>query len=61
MTADRIWFAQDLADRLNRSVAQIRWMEHTGTGPKSAILGGRRCWRESDVEAWISAAFAEAS
>lgn len=54
---DRILFAEDLAERLNRSVAQIRWMEHNGTGPKSAKLAGRRCWRESDVEAWIAAAF----
>ncbi|MGA1826960.1 helix-turn-helix transcriptional regulator [Microbacterium sp.] len=57
--APRLLFVDDVASRLNRSPAQIRWMVNQGTAPKSAIIGGRRCWREADVEAFIDAAFAE--
>ncbi len=56
---DRLLFIGDVARRLGRSEAQIRWMLQKGTAPKSAVIGGRRCWRESDVEAFIDAAFQE--
>ena len=59
--ADKIMFAPEVADRLGRSTAQLAWMVHQGTAPRSAKIAGRRCWRESDVEAFIEAAFAEAS
>ncbi len=54
---DRLLFIRDVADRLGRSEAQLRWMLHQGTAPRSAIIGGRRVFRESDVEAYIDAAF----
>jgi predicted DNA-binding transcriptional regulator AlpA len=57
----RLLFIGDVAERLGRSEAQIRWMVHLGTAPKSAIIGGRRCFREADVEAFIDAAFEDAS
>ncbi|WP_295034668.1 AlpA family transcriptional regulator [uncultured Microbacterium sp.] len=56
----RIIFASEVAERLGRSEAQLRWMIQKGTAPKSAMIAGRRCWRESDVEAFIDAAFKEA-
>lgn len=56
---DRILFLEEVADRLRRSPAQVRWMVHTGDAPKSAKIGGRRCWRESDVEKFIADAFAD--
>jgi predicted DNA-binding transcriptional regulator AlpA len=34
-------------------------MLHTGAAPKSAMIGARRCWRESDVEQFIADAFAD--
>lgn len=57
---DKIIFAAETAKKLGRSEAQLRWMIHRGTAPKSAMIAGRRCWRESDVEAFIDAAFEEA-
>ncbi|KQQ00588.1 MULTISPECIES: helix-turn-helix transcriptional regulator [unclassified Rathayibacter] len=51
----------ETAARLRKSEKQLRWMLHRGTAPKSALIGGRRMFRESDVEAFIDAAFAEAS
>lgn len=58
---DKLLFVRDVAERLGRSEKQIAWMVHKGTAPKSALIAGRRCFRESDVEAFIEAAFAEAS
>ena len=46
---------------LRKSVAALNWMIQQGTAPKSALIGGRRYWRESDVLAWIDAQFEEAS
>lgn len=45
---------------LRRSEKQLRWMIHQGTAPKSALIGGRRMFRQSDVEKYIEDAFAEA-
>lgn len=60
-TVGRLLFIGDVAERVGRSEAQIRWMIHQGTAPKSAMIGGRRCFREADVEAFIEAAFEDAS
>lgn len=49
---------EDVAERLNTSVASVRWMIRTGRAPKSAKFGRRRMFRESDVEAFIESAFA---
>ncbi|OZB78172.1 MAG: helix-turn-helix domain-containing protein [Microbacterium sp. 14-71-5] len=57
---DRILFVDDVAERLRRSSAQVRWMIQNGTAPRHAKIAGRVCFRESDVEAYIEAAFAEA-
>jgi predicted DNA-binding transcriptional regulator AlpA len=48
----------EVAAQLRKSEAQLRWMIHKGTAPKSAIIGGRRMFRVADVEAFIEAAFA---
>lgn len=58
---DRIIFVPEVAERLGRSPAQLRFMLHSGTAPKHAKIAGRICFRESDVEAFIEAAFAEAN
>ena len=57
---DKLMFIGDVAERLRRTPAQLRWMVHTGTAPQSAMIGGRRCWRESDVEKYIADAFSSA-
>jgi excisionase family DNA binding protein len=45
------------AERLGRSEPALRFMIHKGTAPRSALVGGRRMFRASDVEAYIAAAF----
>ncbi|WP_017793460.1 helix-turn-helix domain-containing protein [Leucobacter salsicius] len=50
---------KETAEMLRKSEAQMRWMIHTGTAPKSALIGGRRMFRMSDIEKYVEAAFAE--
>lgn len=57
----RLMFVGEVAERLRRSPDQIRYMIARGTAPKHAKIGGRICFRESDVEAYIENAFREAS
>ncbi|MFK4295005.1 excisionase family DNA binding protein [Arthrobacter sp. GAS37] len=47
----------EAAERLRKSPAQLRWMIHSGTAPKSALIGGRRMFREEDVQNYIKQAF----
>ena len=58
--APRLLTVPEVADMLRKTEAQLRWMLHIGTAPKSAKIGGRRMFRESDVLAWIDAAFEDA-
>lgn len=62
MTADiavaiSLLTVKETAELLRKSDAQLRWMIHTGTAPKSALIGGRRMFRLSDIEAYIEEAF----
>jgi predicted DNA-binding transcriptional regulator AlpA len=56
---DRLLYVEEVAEMLRKSPASVRFMIHAGTAPKSAKLGGRRMFRESDVLAWIDAQFEE--
>lgn len=47
----------EVAEMLRKSPAQMRWMRHNGSGPRSARLGGRIVYREADVIDWVNAAF----
>jgi predicted DNA-binding transcriptional regulator AlpA len=47
----------EVAEMLRKSPAQLRWMRHNGTGPRSAKLGGRVMYREQDVIDWVNSAF----
>jgi excisionase family DNA binding protein len=49
----------ETAERLRKSEAQLRWMIHTKTAPPSALIGGRRMFNASDVDAWLQAQFAK--
>lgn len=51
----------EVAERLRKSPAQLRWMIHSGTAPKSALIGGRRMFRESDIADYINQAFEDAA
>lgn len=58
--ADPLLYVPEVAERLRRSPAQIRFMLTKGTAPKHAKIAGRIVFRESDVDAYIANAFAEA-
>lgn len=58
---DRILFIPEVAERLHRSVGQLRHMITDGEAPKSAKIAGRICFRQSDVEKFIADAFEKAS
>ena len=55
---DELLTVTEVADRLRRPVATVRYWRATGTGPRSARVGGRVLYRESDVRAWVEAQFA---
>ena len=57
VNAMKLHTMDEVAEMLRKSPAQLRWMRHNGTGPKSAKLGGRVMYREQDVIDWINAAF----
>ena len=51
----------EAAEQLRKTPASLRWHVHQGTAPKSALIGGRRMFRQSDVDAYIEAAFANSA
>lgn len=48
---------EQAAQRIGRSPAALRYMIHRGTGPRSALLAGRRVFKASDIDDWVEAAF----
>lgn len=57
MEAVKLLTMEEAAKALRKSQAQMRWMRHNGTGPRSAKIGGRVMYREQDVIEWVNAAF----
>lgn len=57
MNIPKLLTLDEVAELLRKTPAQLRWMIHNGTAPKSAKLGGRRMFREQDVMEWIEQAF----
>ena len=57
LSAMKLLTMDEVAEMLRKSLAQLRWMRHNGTGPKCAKLGGRVMYREQDVIDWVNAAF----
>ena len=56
-----LWTLTETAEALRKTPSQLRWMIHQGTAPKSALIGGRRMFRASDIEQFIGAAFESAA
>jgi hypothetical protein len=48
---------KETAEVLRKSPAQLNWMLHTKTAPRSALIAGRRMFLADDVEAYIRDAF----
>lgn len=60
MTAPAVLLTIDeAAKRIRRSPAALRYMVHKGTAPRSALLAGRRVFKEADIDAWVELAFAQ--
>lgn len=57
---DRLLTQPEVAERIRRPLATMRYWRYMGTGPKGANIAGRILYRESDVEAWIAEQFAAA-
>lgn len=55
--ADKLLTLEEVADVLRRTPSALRYQIHKGTAPRSAKIGGRRMFRESDVNAWIDHQF----
>jgi predicted DNA-binding transcriptional regulator AlpA len=46
--------AAELADYLRRNPAAVRRWVNAGAGPPAILVGKRRIWRRSEVDAWLS-------
>lgn len=57
---EKLLYVDEVAEMLRKTPNALRYMVHAGTAPRSAKIGGRRMFRESDVLAWIDAQFAAA-
>jgi len=55
--AQKLLTLDEVAALLRRSPAQVRWMRHNGTGPRSAKVAGRVMFIEGDLNDWIEAQF----
>lgn len=60
-TVDRLLYVEEVAEMLRKSPSALRYMIHTGDAPKSARIGGRRMFKESEVRAWIEEQFAKSA
>jgi DNA-binding transcriptional MerR regulator len=50
---------EEVAERLRRPVATVRFWRARGIGPKGATVGGRVLYRQSDVEKWLDEQFSK--
>lgn len=49
----------EVAELVRAPEATLRYWRHIGTGPRSARVGRRIVYRESDVRSWLDARFAD--
>jgi DNA-binding transcriptional MerR regulator len=57
--SDALHGIESAAERLQTPVGTLRYWRHKGIGPRSARIGRRVVYRESDLEAFIEQQFAE--
>jgi DNA-binding transcriptional MerR regulator len=58
---DALLTPEEVAERLRRPVATVRFWRARGIGPRGARVGGRVLYRESDIEKWLDEQFGAAS
>jgi predicted DNA-binding transcriptional regulator AlpA len=56
-----ILYTEELAARLRRPKATLRYWRVNGEGPRSFKLGHRIAYKAEDVDAWIEAQYAKAA
>jgi predicted DNA-binding transcriptional regulator AlpA len=54
---ESLLFIEDVAEWTGIPVQTLRWWRQHGKGPKSAKVGARVRYRESDVQAWLDDQF----
>lgn len=52
--ADRLLTKAEVSTKVRRPIATLNFWRTRGIGPRSALIGGRVLYRESDVDAWIA-------
>lgn len=57
--SDPLRTVDDLAAMLGRTAADIYWMNHAGTGPRRIKIGKRVYYRQSDIDAWLTAHYVD--
>lgn len=55
---DKLLTVSEVAEISRLPEATIRWFRHVGKGPRSAKLGRRVVYKESEVLKWIEEQFA---
>jgi hypothetical protein len=58
---DRLLLPEEVADWVRRPKTTLAFWRTRGIGPKSARVGGRVLYKQSDVEAWIAEQFKSAT
>jgi predicted DNA-binding transcriptional regulator AlpA len=54
---DRLLTMEEAAERLRTPISTLRFWRNRSTGPRSARLGRRIFYRESEVAAWVEQQF----
>lgn len=58
---DMLLTEAETSERLRTPLATLRYWRQTGYGPRSAKIGRRVLYRESDVKAWLDERFTAAN
>lgn len=54
---DKLLTVKEAAHQLRKTEGGLRWMIHAGNAPRSGKVGGRRMFRQSDIDSYLAAAF----
>jgi predicted DNA-binding transcriptional regulator AlpA len=54
---DRLLTMEETSERLRTPISTLRFWRNQSTGPRSARLGRRIFYRESEIAAWVEQQF----
>lgn len=54
---ERLISVKEFGEWTSKSEGSVHWMIHTKKAPKSALIGGRRMFKESDIISWLDDQF----